>query len=307
MQTETTLPVEKANTLLPYLALALGIVAIGISPLLVRTAGAPGPVTAFYRLTIAVLLLAPFYRRAARAEGLLPRRGLALALLAGLFFALDMAAWTTGVVLGGATNPTLLANTAPLWVGLGTLFIFRQRLGWGFWLGLAVALSGAALILGLDVRAAADVGLGSFFGLLAGVFYGGYFLFAQRGRQLLSAVRFWWLSAAASSVALLIITLLLKQPLLGYPPRTWWLFLAMGIIPQVFGYLSISYAQGHLPAALVSPTLLGQPVVTALLAWPLLGEVVTPLEGVGGALVLAGVLLVHRSKIQPVRRGIASG
>lgn len=293
MQTELTLTPEKKSTLLPYLALVLGMVAIGISPLMVRGANAPGPVTAFYRMSIAVVLLAPLYRREVKAQG--PRPGLWLALLAGLFFALDMAAWTTGVVLGGATNPTLLANTAPLWVGLGTLLIFRERLGWGFWLGLAVALGGAALILGLDVRQSPEVGLGSLFGLLAGVFYGGYFLFAQRGRQHLSALRFWWLSAASSSVILLFITLVLGQPLFGYPASTWWMFLAMGLIPQVAGYLSISYAQGHLPAALVSPTLLGQPVVTAVLAWPLLGEIITPLEAFGGALVLAGVFVVHRT------------
>lgn len=283
------------------------MVSIGISPLLVRTAGAPGPVTAFYRLTIAVVLFAPFFGR-----GLLKSRparpGVLLALLAGLLFALDMTAWTTGVVLGGATNPTLLANTAPLWVGLGTVFIFRRRLGPGFWLGLLLALAGAAVILGLDAQQAAHVGLGSLFGLLAGVFYGGYFLVAERGRGHLRALSFWWLSAAASSVALLVITFILRQPLTGYPPRTWLLFLAMGLIPQVAGYLSITYAQGHLPAALVSPTLLGQPVVTALLAWPLLGEVITPVEALGGLMVLGGVLIVHRSSERkaPVTESVAA-
>ncbi|MBI3158128.1 MAG: DMT family transporter [Chloroflexi bacterium] len=295
MQPNPTPRDNKRQTLLAYLALALGMLALGVSPLLVRSAGAPGPVTAFYRLSIAVVLLAPFFGRSAAFRGGLPKAGMRLALLAGLFFALDMTAWTTGVVLSGATNPTLLANTAPLWVGLGTVLIFRQRLGLGFWGGLALALAGAAVILGLDVRQASQAGLGSLFGLLAGVFYGSYFLVAQRGRQHLGALSFWWLSAAASSVALFAITALLRQPLTGYPPRTWWLFLAMGLIPQVVGYLSITYAQGHLPAALVSPTLLGQPVVTALLAWPILGEAVTGPEALGGLMVLAGVFVVHRS------------
>lgn len=289
-------PVEgKRQTLLAYLALALGMLALGVSPLLVRSAGAPGPVTAFYRLSIAAALMAPVFGRGVAARGGLARDGVRLAALAGLFFALDMAAWTTGVVLSGATNPTLLANTAPLWVGLGTVLIFRQRLGAGFWGGLALALAGAAAILGLDVRQAPQAGLGSLFGLLAGVFYGSYFLVAQRGRQRMDALSFWWLSAAASSAALFLITALLRQPLTGYPARTWWLFLAMGLVPQLAGYLSITYAQGHLPAALVSPTLLGQPVVTAILAWPILGEAVTGPEALGGLMVLAGVFVVHRS------------
>ncbi|MBI3975725.1 MAG: EamA family transporter, partial [Armatimonadetes bacterium] len=62
------------------------------------------------------------------------------------------------------------------------------------------------------------------------------------------------------------------------------------------GYLAITYALGHLPASLVAPTLLGQPVVTAALAGPLLGEVLSWGHAAGGAAVLAGVYLVHRSR-----------
>jgi len=60
--------------------------------------------------------------------------------------------------------------------------------------------------------------------------------------------------------------------------------------------LVINYALGHLPASIVSPTLLGQPVVTALLAGLLLGEVLSAWHIAGGVAVLAGVLLVHRSR-----------
>jgi drug/metabolite transporter (DMT)-like permease len=69
----------------------------------------------------------------------------------------------------------------------------------------------------------------------------------------------------------------------------------MGLISQVIGYLAINYALGHLPASLVAPTMLGQPVMTALLALPLLGERLTQGQVLGGVAVLAGVYIVHRS------------
>jgi drug/metabolite transporter (DMT)-like permease len=59
--------------------------------------------------------------------------------------------------------------------------------------------------------------------------------------------------------------------------------------------MTINYAQGYLPASIVSPTLLGQPVVTAIVAAILLGEQFTTWQIVGGILVLLGVYLVHRS------------
>ncbi len=65
---------------------------------------------------------------------------------------------------------------------------------------------------------------------------------------------------------------------------------------QVLGYLAINYALGVLPASIVSPTLLAQPVVTALLAGPLLGEWLNVWQVAGGLAVLSGIYLVHRSR-----------
>ncbi|MBM3307587.1 MAG: EamA family transporter [Candidatus Eisenbacteria bacterium] len=94
---------------------------------------------------------------------------------------------------------------------------------------------------------------------------------------------------------LLLVCLVTRTPLSGYSPTTYLLFLALAVLVQVAGWMSVSYVLGHLPAAVVSPTLLGQPIVTALLAVPLLGETFSARHLAGGAAVLAGILLVHRS------------
>lgn len=279
-----------------YLVLGLGILSLGFSGIFVSWASAPGAVTGFYRMGIAIAALTPaFYRRLRRGSEL-PRRELLIALLGGIFFAGDLLFWNTGVLISGATNPTLLGNTAPLWVGLGALIFFREKLSWDFWLGLSLALAGALVILGLDTSD--DVGLGSFFGLLAGVFYAAYFLITQRSRQRLDSLTSFWLAGASATVALLMGSLLLGQPVTGYPPITYLSFLGLGLIVQIGGQLAISYALGYLPASVVSPTNLGQPVLTALLAIPLLGEKLTAWQIAGGTVVITGVFLVHRSRTQ---------
>ena len=279
-----------------YLALGVGILSLGFSAIFVRWANAPGIVTSFYRMAIATALLAwPFYRRV-KATGSLSRRGLRFAVLGGLFFTGDLALWATGVVLSGATNPTLLANTAPLWVGLGALVLFREKLKVMFWVGLLLAMTGAAVILGLDSLRAVSFGLGTLFGLLAGIFYGGYFLITQRGRETLDSITYFWPAAVSSTLGLLILCLALRQPLTGYPASAYLNFLALGLVSQVFGYLAINYALGPLPASIVAPTMLGQPVVTAIVAGPLLGEALSLWQVLGGLAVLAGVYVVHRSQ-----------
>ncbi len=279
-----------------YLALGIGSLSLGFSAIFVRWADAPGSVTALYRVAIAVLLLAwPFYRRV-KTRGSLPRQGLRFAVLGGLFFAADLTLWATGVVMSGATNPTLLANTAPLWVGLGALVLFREKLPVMFWVGLLLAMGGAVVILGMDSLRAVSFGLGTLLGLFAGIFYGGYFLITQRGRETLDPLTYFWPAAASSTLVLLVLNLVLGQPLTGYSTTTYLNFVALGLIPQVLGYLAINYALGHLPASVVAPTMLGQPVLTAVLAGPLLGEALSAWQVLGGVGVLAGVYVVHRSR-----------
>jgi drug/metabolite transporter (DMT)-like permease len=216
------------------------------------------------------------------------------AILAGLFFTGDLATWNTALFLTNATNATLFGNTAPLWVGLGALFIFTETLGRVFWVGLALALAGAAVILGADFLEHPTLGLGDLLSLATGVFYGGFFLATQRARDGLDSLTSWWISALTSTVGLLIVSLLLGQPLTGYSAASYFHLAAVALVTQVGGYIAINYALGHLPASLVAPTLLAQPVVTAALAIPLLGEHLNWSQIVGGVLVMAGIWLVHQ-------------
>ena len=290
------MPFARRSNFLAYLALGCGIVSIGFSAIFVRWAGAPGTVTSFYRMAIAALVLAwPFYHGVKDRDNL-PRLGVRTAVLGGLFFAGDLALWSTGVVMSGATNPTLLANTAPVWVGLGALIFFQERLSARFWMGLMVAMGGAVLILGLDALRAAAVGLGTLLGLMAAIFYGGYFLITQSGRKRLNSLTYTWLTTLSASLALLVLSIGLGHSLTGYSAFSYLNFLALGVVVQVFGWLAINYSQGYLPASIVAPTMLAQPVVTALLAVLLLGERLSFWQILGGATVLIGVYIVHRSR-----------
>ncbi|MEZ4517658.1 MAG: hypothetical protein R3C44_12810 [Chloroflexota bacterium] len=75
------------------------------------------------------------------------------------------------------------------------MIFFHERPGRLFWIGLLLAIAGAAVILGVD--ALNDVGLGTFFGILSGMFYGGYFLVLQRSRQSLDTLTSFWLRRSA--------------------------------------------------------------------------------------------------------------
>jgi drug/metabolite transporter (DMT)-like permease len=277
-----------------YVALGLGVLCLAFSGIFISWANAPGAVAGFYRMGIATAVMALPFLRQRRLPGRRPRRAVLLAVAGGLFFASDLTLWNTGVLISGATTPTLMGNTAPVWVGLGALIFFGERLGRTFWLGLLVAMSGAVVIIGID--AINQVGLGTFFGLLAGVFYGAYLLVIQSSRRQLDSLTSFWLSAVSATTILLIMSFVLRQPLTGYSSFTYLNFLGLGLVAQTMGHLAINYALGHLPASLVAPTLLAQPVLTAVLAGPLLQEYLSAPQMLGGVAVIAGVYIVHRSR-----------
>lgn len=278
-----------------YLALGFGLLILGVSAILIRAADAPGPVSGFYRMFIGWLVLTPIlWLRRKRLR--FNRDGLRLTVLAGVFIGFDMVFWTTGIMISGATLPTLMGNTTPLWVGLAVMVLYKEKHPPLFWLGLAIALGGAVVIVGSDAFQDSGLNIGALFGIVSAMFYSSFFLAIQRARKLVDALTTLWVSSFVSALIQLSAALLLGQPLTGYPPRTILIFITMGVLIQVGGWLLITYAQGHIPASVVSPTLLGQPVLTAIFAAPLIGEVLDGIDLLGGAAVLAGVLVVHLSK-----------
>ena len=74
----------------------------------------------------------------------------------------------------------------------------------------------------------------------------------------------------------------------------WMMMIGLAFISHAGGQVAITYALTYLPPAFSSLTLLLQPVVAAILAWILLNEAIGPLQAIGGAIVLAGILIARR-------------
>ncbi|HMK07856.1 MAG TPA: DMT family transporter [Anaerolineales bacterium] len=280
---------------LAYAGMGVGIVALGFSALFVRWAAAPGPVTGFYRMAIASLILVPVALWRHGDPRRWPSAGLRFAALGGAALCLDLALWNTAVLYTSAANATVLANTAPLWVAIASAVFLKERLSGRFWIGMLLVLSGAAAVLGADFLRDFHLGVGDLMAISASLFYAGYYLATQAGRRHLASLPYVAGAGVTASVLLLILVLVLGLPLTGYSRQTLAAFAALGLVTQVLGYVAVGFALGHLPASLVAPTMVGQPVMTALLAIPLLGETLHPAQWIGGAAVLVGIVMVHRS------------
>ena len=283
------------KSILAYIALGAGVLALSFSAMFVRWANAPGPITAFYRLFFSIFLLFPFFLARARHNPAVQSRSIWFPILAGVFTACDLALWTSSLSYTTAANATLLGNTAPLWVALGAWLILKQKLTNAFWRGLSITLVGAALIMGTDFILHPRFGVGDLMATFTGFFYGGYYLITERSRAQFDSVIHIWFVGIGASLTLFVINIILQNPFTGFDNATWLIFLASAIVSQLIGYMALAYALGHLPASIVAPTMVLQPVVTAILAIPLLNEIPTIWQGIGGAIALVGIYVVNRS------------
>lgn len=271
-----------------FLALAVGVVCIGWSAIFVKIASVPGLTASFYRVFIASVVLTPFWLASRPTRP--TRRTLGLTAVCGLWFSADLSLWNAGLLKTTAANATLLANLAPVWVGLVTALL-GEGLPRRFWRGMALAVVGSLVIAGPWSRTVAP-NPGDLMALGASFFYAAYLLSVRRTRAEVDTASFMVLSMWVSVAVLAVACTALGAPLTGYPPTAWHALLGLGLVSQLGGWLAITYALGHIRAPVASVTLLGQPVLTALFAAVILNEMVGVRTGVGGALVLTGIFLV---------------
>jgi drug/metabolite transporter (DMT)-like permease len=278
------------------LALFAGAIGIAFAPIFVRWSEVGPVATAFWRLFLALPLLAlwmAFEERGARrapAGG----DGLRLAALAGLFFAADLAVWHWSIRLTSVANATFFANLAPIVVTLGAWALFHERARPVFFAGLVLALAGSALLMGANIGGAQSRIVGDALGMLTAVFYAGYQLCVKRLRDSQSVARIMFVSGTACAAALLPVALLMGETLLPQSLTGWLVLAGLAVVCQFAGQSLIAWAVAHLSASFSSVSLLLQPVAAAGFAWLLFGEALAVLQWFGAAAVLAGIWLARR-------------
>jgi drug/metabolite transporter (DMT)-like permease len=281
---------------LQYLVLFFGILCIAWSAIFVKLAGVSGFGSAFYRMFIGTLCILPLWL--IRRRPLNDWGSIKTAAICGIIFACDIAIWNTSILLSKAAISTLLANLAPVWVGLGAIFILKEKPKRIFWAGTFIALLGVITIVGFNNVFNSKLSLGNLLAICASMFYGTYLLITRKGRTMLDTVSFTAISMLVSSVFLFLICIVSNTPLHNYSFHSWMALAGLGLISQLGGWLAINYALGYIKPTTASVSLLSQSVFTAILSVPVLGEYLNWIEVCGAFIVLTGIYLVNRKPIK---------
>jgi drug/metabolite transporter (DMT)-like permease len=303
--TSTTAPLETGFAS-AFAALCLGAVAMGISPVFVRFAAADvGPfASAFWRVALSLPIVYAWMRiEEAKAPATAPRASFTKAtILAGLAFTGDLFFWHLSILNTTVANATFFATTAPLFVILIVWLVLKQRVSRGTIIGLMFCLLGGASLIGQSLQVDPARIRGDLYGIATAFFFGLYFLGVGRARETAGAARVTFEAGVITAAALLVIAAIFDTRVI---PQTWQgiaALTAMAFISQAGGQGLLAVALGRLPPVFSSLVIFLEAVAAALFGWIILGEPLTLVQSLGGALILIGIW-VARPKPPPIQAG----
>lgn len=200
----------------------------------------------------------------------------------------------------------LIEFTAPIMVALWVRFAWHQRVRDIVWVALVLSMIGLAMVGQVWEGFALDaVGVAAAFGAAAALAV--YYLSGERGVRTRDPVSLtmWGFGAAALMWAVVApwwsfpwssIGAVTGEigPLTGIPG--WWLVVYMVLLGTVVPFALVLFSLRHLSAAQASVVGMAEPLIASGIAWIVLGEALTPIQILGGAIVLVGVVIAENSR-----------
>ena len=223
----------------------------------------------------------------------------------GVAFAVDLMLWHRSILYVGPGLATLLGNFQVFLMALAGFVIYRERLGWIFLAGVALAFVGLYLLVGLDwSKVGAQYQLGVVLGIVTGVAYAVYMLatrHAQRGGHVrLAPAQLLCVSSLLSALVLALVAAAEGESFVLPDAQSWAALLALALFGQVFGWVLLTRAMPQLPASLIGLLLLLQPALSFVLDVILFARPTHVSDWLGVALSLAGIFIGSYRRPAPV-------
>jgi len=288
----------------PYAGIALGLLAVSAASVIVKliqNEHVPSLVISAYRLTLASLALAPLALTRHRHElKKLTRRDLLLITIAGIFLALHFATWIESIRFTTIASSTIFVSTSPIFVGILSWILLREKLSRMLIIGLAITVIGGALIGFADSQgmpstaSAPDPLKGNVLAIAGAIAVAVYLLIGRSIRSKLSLIPYIFVCYSAAAITLLVAVLVTGQNFFGYTTTAYVGIIFLAIFPQLIGHSSFNWALRYLSATYVSITVLGEPIGSTILAFFIFKQQPPELTLVGGGLILIGILIASK-------------
>ena len=282
----------------PVILVGLGAVLFSTGPVLIAGADASGPVVSFWRLWIGSAILGAILLGYGRATGRWPqRRGWSWAVRCGLLFAGHQLMNMIAIKRTSVVSVSLMSVLAPVIVAILAARMFDEHPGVRFRLWTFVALVGAVVV----ALGGSSGPHGSATGMLlaAGnvVCYSVYFVWSKQARDDIDVVPFLWGVATTAAVAVSAYVLVTGEAPLTASGTDVLAAAGIAIGPGAIGHFVTTWPLRLVPANIPPLLQLSIPFLAGAMAWLFLGQGISGVDVVGGAITLLGVFGALRSPL----------
>ncbi|MDJ0702202.1 MAG: DMT family transporter [Leptolyngbyaceae cyanobacterium MO_188.B28] len=305
MQQDISQPREDRSYLIAIVTLCIALLSISFAPIFIRFSETElgANATVFNRLFIFVMIFGvgrAVGQRFSKEPEVSDQAPLTLQqwlllMSVGIISIISLGLWAISLEYTTVAKCMLLNNLTPLFTSLGSLLFLGKRFDAKFMIGMTLALSGA-IALGLeDLNGAEGFLIGDIYALLSAVFLGTYFLIIEQLRNRFSATTILLWRGAIGSLLLLPVVAITEGQLFPTSKVAILAVLGLGLLCEGFGQRLLADCMDKLSSSFVALFLLLEPIVSALLAWVIFLERLSPITWVGFAVVLTGIYLARSS------------
>ncbi|NOU98646.1 DMT family transporter [Paenibacillus planticolens] len=280
----------------PFILLFISILSVSISSIMIKFSNTPTSVAGMYRLFISVVILLPFIPWKMFRTLDMNKKDWSIVVLAGLFLGLHFLFWMESLVYTSVASSMVILSLQPLFVMIGSYFLFKEQANLFTVFCLVAALFGSIIIAWGDIGISKEALIGDVLSLIGTIFVSAYLLAGQKVSRKMDANVYSIFVFFIGGIVMLIYNLLNNYSFIEYNSSEWTYFLLLAIIPTIFGQCIFNLLLKSIGATTVSVGIIGEPVLAIILAYLLLGEKISLFQFLGGMMTLFGMGMYFWSK-----------
>jgi drug/metabolite transporter (DMT)-like permease len=284
-----------------FACMSVGVVAISFASIFIKFCDdVPSLMIATYRLTISSAILLTI----AKGRGIrllaFTNKQILMGALGGLFLSLHFSLWISSLRFTSVASSVVLVTTNPIFVGLFSRLLLKERQPPELILGIILSISGSVVLAigdgglrGLSIQNPFFL-LGDVLALLGAIMTSGYLMVGSKLREEMDVLSYTSMVYTFSAFFLLAASLLWGIPFTGYKASSYLCMALLAVVPQLIGHTAINWSLKHLKTSMVAITILGEPVGASILAYIIFHETIEPFQGIGIVLIFLALIISSR-------------
>jgi drug/metabolite transporter (DMT)-like permease len=303
-QSDTALkPSQNESSLLDFSSLLLGVFILSFAAIFTRIAEnelSPSA-TVFNRYYIATVVLVPWQiiqlriNNSSEPNQVIKLQDWAIFVLSSMLGTSAIFLWASSLTQTSVANSNLLHNVTPIFAVLGGWLFLGQSFDYKFLLGMLLAIIGVFIISFGDFHSEVNSLYGDSLALLSAVFYALNYLVREKLRSKFSASTILLWTSLLSGCFTFLITLTTETQLFPNSWQTWLAVICLAVLCQIIGQGLLIHNLKQFSSAFVTLLMLTEPLLTALFAFIIFAEKLSPLNWVAFIVVLIGIYIAKLS------------